>query len=353
MYSHHSHSIDHIAHGVDSLEAIIEEVKRQEFHTYCLTEHTPRLTPSLLYPEERCNTEQEDLKRLERQFDSYITHAQEIKAVTTGTSIIIGMEVEACDLRHINYAIELKEKHSSVLKFCVGSVHHVNGIPIDFSEDLWLEALQSVGNNLKKLLYEYFNMQYVMLKKLRPKIVGHFDLIRLFIPKTGAYVNTKSGEVSFSQSLDVDNWIPISAISANVMSFWNDIQDLIIRNLTLIDEYEGLVEINSSAFRKGLLEPYPHRDVGLLVKKYAKGRFVLSDDAHAVLHVGRDYDRVLDYAEDVLKLKGLHFLSENRAGELEINFVSLQSIRTSNFWKLKYTFAGKSKLIDGMDSLSS
>jgi histidinol-phosphatase (PHP family) len=65
--------------------------------------------------------------------------------------------------------------------FFVGSVHHVNTIPIDFDRALYLKALYSVSTEGDEtaLFVEYFDTQYEMLTQLKPAVVGHFDLIRL------------------------------------------------------------------------------------------------------------------------------------------------------------------------------
>lgn len=46
-----------MAHGVDPLDDIVAQAVAMRFHTYCLTEHMPRVNSKYLYPEER----QEDM----------------------------------------------------------------------------------------------------------------------------------------------------------------------------------------------------------------------------------------------------------------------------------------------------
>lgn len=69
-----------------------------------------------------------------------------------------------------------------------------------------------------------------MLLALKPKIVGHFDLIRLLSCDPGRDVRS-----------------------------WKGVWDRIMRNLRLVREQNGWLELNTAALRKGLEEPYPGR----------------------------------------------------------------------------------------------
>jgi histidinol-phosphatase (PHP family) len=71
-----------------------------------------------------------------------------------------------------------------------------------------------------------------MLQKLNPPVVGHFDLIRLM---------SDDGNRTFTQ--------------------WSGVWSRIVRNLKLIAEYGGVIELNSSALRKGLSEAYPKVEI--------------------------------------------------------------------------------------------
>jgi len=62
--------------------------------------------------------------------------------------------------------------------------------------------------------------------------VGHFDLIRLF---------SKNPNGTFQQ--------------------WEGVWSRITRNLHFVAEYNGLLELNSSALRKGMTEPYPKIEI--------------------------------------------------------------------------------------------
>lgn len=329
MFSHHSHSGDYIAHGVDHLEMIIEEVKRQKFHTYCLTEHMPRISEDLLYPEEI--TEEvygaAALKKLEDQFMRYLDHARKIKEREKEVKILVGVEVEGCNEKHISYAIELVRNNADVLKFMVGSVHHVHDICIDFDQEEWILALEKSGNNLKQLLLDYFKTQKNLLERTKPIVVGHFDLIRLFFPND-LKIDPSSGSVSESGEKlgEIDS----------VFLLWPEVKTAIIDNLRLIESYGGLLEINTSGLRKKLKDPYPDRDIIELAKTYAPTiKFVFSDDAHGVAQVGVCYDQLLKYVEEVVKLESIAYLAEDDEGNLIVKDMKLSEIKEHEFWRAR------------------
>jgi histidinol-phosphatase (PHP family) len=114
----------------------------------------------------------------------------------------------------------------------VGSVHHVHTIPIDFSRPLYEDARTKSGGSDERLFEDYFDVQYEMLQALKPPIVGHFDLIRLY---------SEDPERSFHQ--------------------WEGVWSRISRNLNYIANYGGHLELNSSALRKGMTEPYPKVEI--------------------------------------------------------------------------------------------
>jgi histidinol-phosphatase (PHP family) len=95
-----------------------------------------------------------------------------------------------------------------------------------------------------------------MLLKLKPDIVGHFDLIRLFRPN-----------------------FPLS----------DKVWSLIKRNISFIQEYDGLVELNPRSLKKGLQDIYPFKDI-LQEMISCKIKFTLGDDSHSPLEVGLNYD---------------------------------------------------------------
>lgn len=108
----------------------------------------------------------------------------------------------------------------------------MHAIPIDYDHRLYRDAREQSGGTDEKLFEDYFDLQYEMLKALKPPIVGHFDLIRLL---------SDNPDASFMQ--------------------WAGVWRKVLRNLDLIIEYGGILELNSAAWRKGLSEPYPKAEI--------------------------------------------------------------------------------------------
>lgn len=334
MHSHHSHSGSYSQHGSSPLDSIIEQVEKLQMKLYCLTEHIPRRNARYLYPEEKNGpSDVTNLHRLEADFEKFVAHAQRIRREKKdgSTKYIIGTEIESCDEDQILYAKELIEKYDDVLKFCVGSVHHVKGIPIDFDKENWNLALKSCNNNLKDMLLSYFNDQFKMLKIMQPLVVGHFDVYKLFLPQSLQF-DSKTGEVMFENRIKNKDMVSLQDISS-LINHWDDLREAVIRNLKFIDTYGGVLEINTSALRKKLAEPYPSRDICELAKQYCGGRFVLSDDSHSVEQVATCYPEALTYITEVLNLKEIYFLNEGNDCQLEILSMSIEDFRNDPFWK--------------------
>lgn len=328
MHSHHSHSGDYVAHGVDPLEEIVARAIERKFHTYCLTEHMPRINVKFLYPEEREDTAQQEaaIQRLQENFLNFLRHAKTIqdRPNANNTKFIVGIEIEGCDIEHISYGKELISKHSDVIKFCVGSVHHIRDIPIDFDQQGWNQALMACNNNLQTLLLSYFNLQYKMLTVLKPLVVGHFDLYKLYLPPT-LKVNLHTGDVS-------DEPTAISVSKVQLIYLWDSVHQAVIRNLQFIKSYGGLIEINTSALRKKQPEPYPGKDICQLAKVHCGDRFVLSDDAHAVAQVGVCYEQALKYITQTLQLTQMHYLELTTQGDLLIKTLPIEQFKSNEFW---------------------
>lgn len=331
MHSHHSHSGDYSAHGVDPLNAIVNQAEKMKFHTYCLTEHMPRIDSKFLYPEEVDNdiTDVEALKVLQSKFRDFLVHSKEIKQAHSNEKphIIIGTEIEACNFEHIKYAKDVLNDNKNIIKFCVGSIHHINQIPIDIDQQNWNKALKSFDNNIKNMLLSYFEAQYVMIKNLQPLVIGHFDLFKLFLP-SDLEVDPNTGYCNFDKNNDQKL---VSLNDVSYIDLWDDIKNLMIRNLKYIESYGGVIEINTSALRKGLKEPYPSKQVVDLVKQYCGARFVLSDDAHAVSHVGVCYLEALAYIRDSLQLDKMFYLHQEDEAVI-VKSISIDQFIANEFW---------------------
>lgn len=309
MHSHHSHSGEYVSHAVGSLESMVEKAIALNFHIFCLTEHMPRYSAEFLYPEE---VEKEYTPNdLESIFESYTTHAFGLKEKVNSdpscrTKLLVGFEAEGgLGEHHLEKAHQLKGKFDIV----VGSVHHVDGIPIDFDKKSWNSAKDLCGG-YHGLFLRYYQLKNAMVRKLKPHVVAHFDLIKLFLD---------------SDDLDQDgNKIG----SYDLSQVWPDVWDLIKDTVDYVDCYGGFFELNSAALRKGWTSPYPQRDIlKLLIAKEAK--MCLSDDSHSVAQVGLNYGKVLQYCRE-MGISRLWFWNPGK--EPFADSISLKDAEMDDFW---------------------
>lgn len=319
MHSHHSHSGDYVSHAKDTLDDIAQRAVDLKFDTFCLTEHMPRLDNKHLYPEElELNFTKETL---EAKFDKYYVHALRIQKEKFDngclTKFLVGLEVEGLDLSHIEYVKTLKEKYPQ-LDMYVGSVHHVKGIPIDFNREEWLAAKEKCGGSLHSIYKAYFEMLRTVVTELKPPVIGHIDLIRLF-----------------ASDDDVDSITGLKLKHLSIEQHWPDIWEIIVSILRQVKSYGGLIEINSAAIRKGWNTPYPKEQLAKAVIRYCDGRFCLSDDSHSIDQVGLNYHKSLDYIKN-LGLKQIWYLDIDFLDGKKVvtpKSVSLEDVEKSPFWE--------------------
>lgn len=150
------------------------------------------------------------------------------------------------------------------IDYIVGSVHHVNGVSIDFDRPTWLRAVKlakegRIGKTMdpgppptlelgdptdpelmttytpdllsvQPFFEAYFDAQYDLIVTHQPEVLGHIDLCSLWIPN-----------ISLMQQERV----------------WQKV----IRNVKAVIAYGGLFEANAAAIRKGWDTSYPCRDI--------------------------------------------------------------------------------------------
>lgn len=247
---HGGHSGQFCDHARDDLSEIVATYHVQGFACVGLSEHMPPASDSWLYPDERVLGR--DATFMHTRFARYVQEARRLQGDYHGRmSVLVGMETEwypACG----TWIQALRNEFA--LDYVVGSVHHVRGLCFDFSHDAYVEVQARCGG-LRNLYLEYFDAQLEMLAAVRPEIVGHFDLIRLYDP-------------SYHQTLlDPVVW------------------GRVVRNLECVREIGAAVDVNARALLKGQAEPYVCApilervaDMGIAV--------AYGDDAHGVRDVG-------------------------------------------------------------------
>ncbi|ORY00274.1 histidinol phosphate phosphatase H [Basidiobolus meristosporus CBS 931.73] len=280
-FSFHSHSGQFCLHAKGTLEEVVLAAIDKGFLVFGLTEHVPRKRVQDLYPEEQ-HLQPADLLT---QFEGFVKEARRLQAkYSSQIKLLIGAETEFI---YPEFAEELKEIEKTYqLDYLVGSLHHVLETPIDFDTELYAVATQKAGGP-SSLFEAYFDAQYELLTSVKPLVVGHFDLIRIFAPNT-----------------------PVT----------DSIREKMMRNIDYVISYGGLFEINSRAWKKGLKYPYPGKDVleAILAKG---GRVTISDDSHGPGDVGMHYGKLYEYLRE-LGIKELHYL-DSRDNEIVVSTLAM------------------------------
>ncbi|KAL7934251.1 histidinol phosphate phosphatase H [Trichoderma chlorosporum] len=268
-FTMHSHSGQFCpGHAVDQLEDIILHAISIGYKTIGLTEHMPRYEEQDLYPEELSDP-QASLQALPPRHEAYLVEARRLQQkYASQIHIIIAFEAEF--IRPSYTSIVQSLFHASpFVDYFIGSVHHAHGIPIDYDKATYAAAVAAAGGSEERLYEDYYDLQYDMLRELKPRIVGHFDLIRLMSEDPGR---------------DIRQWAGV----------WQKIR----RNLEYAAQIGAWLECNSAALRKGLDEPYPSR---IISEEWLKlgGKFTMSDDSHGIAHVATNYSRALTFLESL------------------------------------------------------
>ena len=247
---HGGHSGQFCSHAQDDLEAMVLIYIGKGFEWVGIAEHMPPADDRFLYPEERAAGL--DAAKMRRRFAEYISEGRRLqRKYADRLEIFIGFETETTS-GSLNYAKNLIDRHRP--DYLVGSVHHVDDIAIDYDEDTYALAVEHTGG-IENLYCRYFDQQYEMIQQLKPAVVAHFDLIRIYDPEYRQRWQSPA------------------------------ILDRITRNLAFIRQADLILDYDVAALRKGASEPYLSHEI--LKRALDLGIAVVpADDAHGTESVG-------------------------------------------------------------------
>jgi histidinol-phosphatase (PHP family) len=254
---HGGHSGQFCSHAADDLVSVVAAYAAQGFAWVGLTEHMPPPEDRFVYPEER--QAGLDAAALRRRFAAYMAEARRLQRNWEAVlPIRVGFETEAC-----SGALDLARRLVAEFHpdYIVGSVHHVADIPIDVSPAIYADAAARCGG-LQELYLAYFDLQLEMIETLRPRVIGHFDLVRLFDP-------------------DYAKRLAAAPVARRIA-----------RNLEQVRRIGAILDLNVAALDKGAFEPYP----AAVIRQQARRldiALVPGDDSHGVATVGRHFDRAV------------------------------------------------------------
>lgn len=249
---HGGHSKEFCQHARGALRNIVNKAISLKMPIYGITEHAPRLYAKYLYPEEiEANIDPNDL------FERYIKYCKTISNLQyefkNDITLLKGLEIEV--VPHDKY-VEITKNliKEGEIEYIVGSVHWIDDIPFDFSQEEFKKALNKFG--LLKLIKRYYQIIRDMVSDLKPEIVGHLDLITCFMT------------------------------SNELCNIYPQIEKDIDRTLEVIKKHNSIIEVNTSGYRKPIKRPFP--DVYIIKKAGEIGiPITFGDDSHSPTEVGK------------------------------------------------------------------
>ena len=173
---------------------------------------------------------------LDAQFQSFLIEAHRLKAAyASQITLLVGAETEYITEIDLIGLERLLKRNEGQIEYLVGSIHHVNSIPIDFDLPTFEKAVNSSSSedysgSMARYLNAYLDSQYTLISRFKPEIIGHIDLCRLYNP-----------QLQFKDFPEA----------------WSKFD----RNIRYAVDYGALFEFNAAAFRKGWETAYPSKDV--------------------------------------------------------------------------------------------
>ncbi len=255
---HGGHSGEFCVHATDTLEEIVRAYCDQGFAWVGITEHMPPPDDRRRYPDDiEAGLTAADLQK---RFRDYMAAARALqRRYADAITLYVGFETEG----YSGYASMVRGLVSTYQPdYIVGSLHHIDDMPIDYSPEGYAAVARHCGG-LDQLYCRYFDRQLELIDTLRPAVVGHMDLIRIFDP---------------------DYLVRLEK---------PDIRRRIRRNLRRIAELGLILDLNMRALSKGADEPYV--SAAILREALQMGIAVVpGDDSHGVASAGQYIDRGIE-----------------------------------------------------------
>jgi histidinol-phosphatase (PHP family) len=259
---------DHVKHGIDELEPVVEQAMRRGFPSVTFVIHTPRLTRF------RYRAERETMVKFIRGDAAYFGFTRRMEELRDkyrgGISLRYGVELE-----WMGPGLGLQWGRSKLFQaygadFVLGSVHFSSeGIPYDYSKEDTDELIRRRGG-LESFWAGYLDEVIEMVDASWEMIhvVSHLDLPKLFAPVPEPLRNLDSSS---------------HFLARRARTLLEMVSDL---NLAL--------DVNTAGLRKGSgLFPDPH-----LLERASQLRIpiAIGSDAHQPEDIGRDYGEVVQAA---------------------------------------------------------
>lgn len=261
---HGGHSGQFCSHAQGTLEEVIQAYIKLGFEWVGITEHLPPSEDQFMYIEER--EAGFTIDTLMERFERYMAEGRRLqKQYADQLEIFIGFETEAYS-GAVEFARQLIDQ--SCPDYVLAGIHHVENIPFDSGPEDYRRAVDAC-QDVETLYCRYFDRQLEVMQRLEPKVIAHFDLIRIF-------------DEAYQQ-----RW--------KVPAIWSRVE----RNLQYIAGKGMILDYNVAALRKGMAEPYVSSPILEMARQLGIA-VVPGDDSHGPRWVGAH----LDEGIAVLESKG-------------------------------------------------
>jgi histidinol-phosphatase (PHP family) len=257
---HGGHSGEFCDHAQGMLREVLDAAVAAGCPAYGVSEHAPRLGDHYLY-----ETEVHMGWTVESITKNFERYAQTIHALADEYAdrleILRGFEIEVVPPDRY---VEIMQGYREQLKFdyIVGSVHFVHDMNVDGPVEKYKNAMNTAGG-AERLAIQYYEAVAEMVIAMKPEIVAHIDLIRLNGHLHGGY-DTPS------------------------------IRDAAQGALEAVKNNNGILEVNTAGWRKGLEYPYPEPWI-IDRAKQLEIPFCFGDDSHGPDLVAHGIPRARDY----------------------------------------------------------
>ncbi len=267
---HGGHSSAYCDHAADSLRDILDAAIAAGYHSFGVSEHAPRSEARFLYPNE--HELGWTLEKTISDFDQYMIDLPAIAAeYADRLDVICGFEAEVVPAstyveKMLDFRRRSRPNGKPLFDFFVGSVHFVNEIQIDGEVEDWVKAMEACGGP-EALATAYYDEIATMVDALKPDVVGHLDLIKRNVLLAG-----------------IEGWTLQTAKARAAAD----------RALEAIKANDGILDLNTAGWRKGLGEPYP---APWIIERAVKMdvSFCFGDDSHRISHVGEGVAAAREY----------------------------------------------------------
>ena len=259
---HGGHSGQFCSHAADTLEEIVQAYIHHGYMWVGITEHMPPVSDAYLYPEEI--EAGLNAATLMQRFTEYMTVGRCLQSqYADRIQLFVGFETEGYE-GSIDFARKLIDRFSP--DYIVGSIHHVKDIPFDYSREMYGKAADCSGG-LDGLYAAYFDQQYNLIRTLKPRVVGHLDIIRIYDSEYRTRI------------MKPEIWVKI------------------VRNLEWIKQLDLILDFNLRPLSRGEKEPYLCEPI--LKKAIEMGVPVVpGDDSHGIDTIGTHMQAAIEILQE-------------------------------------------------------